>query len=159
MARILGIDPGLRNVGLCVMEGRKVLHHDTFDPGGGIVSEIINQIIFVLKAQVTRWQPTLAAVEQVVWQGRRNRNMIPLAGVAGAIAGYLVGRGIPTYVLTPSMKADDWQSPPSGWTEHDRDARALAITVHDAVSAELRMNVTKKQVDKLERLVGRCVHG
>jgi hypothetical protein len=129
---ILGVDPGIRNTGWCIISsktGRAGRHGVIQPPGAGnittewAVQYTLNKLGEIIAAEL----PCCASVEQVVWQGRRRRIAIPLAHVAGAIVGFILGQGIPVYVLTPNMKPKDGVVPlPDGWSEHEGDAANLA---------------------------------
>lgn len=122
----LGVDPGLRNLGLCVLKDRTVLMTDTIDPGSTAdFPALLNMISSHLRGLLRCWPIDVAAVESVVWLGRRKRMLFPLCQIAGFVTGVLVSAQIPTYLLTPNMKGP-YKKKPSRWTEHEYDAFRLA---------------------------------
>lgn len=133
---VLGVDPGLRHTGWCVLRGNRAVARGTIvPPGRGKMSleEILSYVLPRLKAVADEWEPDIAVVEQVTWYGRPKRITLPLSHVAGAIIGVLLLR-CPVYVFIASMKKG---KPPRGktWDEHQKDAYVLATVAKKAENA------------------------
>ena len=124
---VLGVDPGIRNVGLCLGTGTN--QKTIVCPRKWPFERCLEHIM----AEVRTWidNADVVAVEEVVW--RQRRGMLPLAHVAGAVVGAALAAGKIVYLLTPSMKGEVG-SVPKGWTEHSADARALARVAYRAES-------------------------
>lgn len=140
---ILGVDPGLRHLGVAVLEDGKVLYHDTMiPPGRGKISteDAIRAALCFMSILIEEWGPDYAVVEQVTWYGKRYRIMLPLSHIAGACVGYLVHH-CPVYLLLANQRRPvripkAWLG--ESWDDHQRDAAALATVVrrhHAALAA------------------------
>ena len=132
-AIILGVDPGVKHSGYAVVQGRTVLEHGVIvPPGRGKLSagQAIEAVLVGLEAVLRRHKITVAAVEEVQWYGYRQRITLPLAHVAGAVMGLLLGRGIPVYsILASQRRLCPVKRSKRGWDEHDLDALELAQLV------------------------------
>lgn len=144
---ILGVDPGLRHTGYALVDGPRLVSRGTIDLSSPDPTPLtpVDVIPSVLRELVDlAGLAAVGAVEEVVWQGQRRRGMLPLAHVAGAVAAWLLGQGIPVYLLTPAMKHKG--AIPKGIarrlkTPHERDAYRLA---RFAARAEQRLYRTAK---------------
>jgi Holliday junction resolvasome RuvABC endonuclease subunit len=136
--RVLGIDPGLRHTGWAVIDdkGRAVAKGTIVPPGRGRIQphEVLEYVLDRLCYIIAEFVPDVAVVEQVAWYGRGRRITLPLAHVAGGIAGFLLGRYIPVHLLLAAQK--NFVCRRKGWTEHEKDAYVLAIVVQKAVVAD-----------------------
>src|SRR5688572_3315394 len=123
---VLGIDPGIKNTGWCVMRNGRVGRHGVIVPPGNKKLPLefcLQYILTELDPIIIREEIAVAAVEHVVWQGRRRRITMPLSHIAGAIIGYCLARGLVVHALTPAMKDKKVFELP---TEHEKDAANLA---------------------------------
>ncbi len=141
--RILGVDPGLRNTGLCLIDDKgKTLYHAVIEytpRGKRPLEEYMGYVIPDFTNIVTELTPSHASVEQVVWQGRRQMIAMPLSHMAGALIGILLTQPWhpDVFVLTPTMKGmDKCPRQSAGWSDHEYDARLLAEKVRRFVIAE-----------------------
>lgn len=131
MSTVLGIDPGIRNTGWCILVDGKAKAHGVIHTQRQPWVECIAIILNRLDNMVGDWSS--AAVEHVAWYGRSRKITLPLSHIAGAITGFLIGTGIPVYCLIPSMKAKKkW---PAKWSEHEKDAANLALVAEQYESA------------------------
>jgi len=132
MARlILGIDPGLRNTGVALLQDGKIIWKVTWvTPGKGKVpiGDAVKFVLNQLDAYIAV-NPDVVVVEQVGYQGTFARIALPLAHVAGAIIGYWRGRKVPVYCLWAHMKKAKAPRGSSRWTEHEKDAAILATVI------------------------------
>lgn len=147
---ILGVDPGIRNTGIAVLDGGKAVYRTTVCPQQRtklIPSEVIRCLVPVLSAVLTKYTPSATVVEEVTWYGRARRAMLPLALVAGAIVGISIARNVDTYLLLASMR-DKTKTWPASWTEHERDAAALAMRLHlwFAADAKDRSDLSRRSL-------------
>lgn len=133
--RIIGIDPGIRNVGVVVADDEKPLYYSTLTTPEKDLAIVLGVYLRTLASLIKKYRPVVAALEQVVWQGRQRRNMIPLSHFAGAMTGLLVANGIPTYQLTPNQKKIVTRR--KGWTEHEKDAYSLTRVIVGASKERL----------------------
>lgn len=145
---ILGVDPGIRNTGVAVLADGKAVYRTTVSPKQRsklIPSEVIRCLTPVLNAVITKYTPSVTVVEEVTWYGRARRAMLPLALVAGAIVGISIARHVDTYLLLASMR-DKVKTWPKSWTEHERDAAALAMRLHRwfALDAAKRSDLSRR---------------
>ena len=132
---VLGVDPGLRHTGYAVLrDGRPVETGVLVPPGALSLEVVIRFVTEQLRGIVHQWKPEYAAVEQVAWFGRQRRVTMPLSHIAGAIAGFLLGRGVSTCLLLPTMKGERRIKIPRmgrSWSEHEKDAFRLATIAHE----------------------------
>lgn len=147
---ILGIDPGIKHTGLCVLDDGKPVFATTVIPpqsGKVLVMEVLECLLPVLNAVISKYSPSVTVVEEVTWYGRARRAMLPLALVAGAIVGTCIARRVDTYLLLAAMrnKSKRW---PTRWTEHERDAARLAYRLHEwcASPAAKRSDLSRRLV-------------
>lgn len=148
---ILGVDPGIKHTGLCVLDnGKPVFTTTLIPPGRGkfLVSEVLCHILPAINAAISKYTPSVTVVEEVTWYGRARRAMLPLAHIAGAIVGTSIARSVDTYLLLANMrnKTKRW---PTKWTEHERDAARLAYRLHEWYATD-----AAKRSDLHRRLVG-----
>ena len=128
-------------------------------PLGALTTEsVIRYTITGLGKVFDTWHPEYAAVEQVAWFGRRSRVTMPLSHVAGAITGFLLGRGVSTFLLLPTMKGERTIKIPRvgrGWSDHEQDAYRLAMTAGECVTA--RRVGASSSLRKLSAALRRCI--
>jgi Holliday junction resolvasome RuvABC endonuclease subunit len=131
----VGIDPGYRNLGWCVVETRngtrevEILGRGTF--GIKTSTQWVSQFEALLR-QVAEWvlapfSPVEAVgVELISWYGRR-RGVLALAHLAGACAalGLAVSSRVRLFPAAQVKAASAHYPAPSEFTEHERDALAL----------------------------------
>ena len=119
---ILGIDPGIRNCGLVVINGAgRVMVRETIrNPRAWPLMRCVARIVDRISQE--DMASGVVVAEEVVWQGRRG--MLPLAHVAGAVVGAAYAMGRVVYLLTPSMKKNGRK--PKAFSEHEYDAYLLA---------------------------------
>ncbi len=121
-----------------VINGRACSHGVIEVPGSGKlpVHEVLQTVLPGLACLLERYGPDTVVVEQVTWYGRARRITLPLSHVAGGIAGYVLAAGANVYLLQASQRLREippsWQKWP---TDHERDAAALAIVVHQHLHA------------------------
>ena len=164
---ILGVDPGLRHTGYCVLRDGKVTEHGVILAEGHgklPLPDAIRIAIAGLSSIIRRAQPSAAAVEQVGWYGSRKAITLPLSHVAGGIAGYLLALNIPVYLLLATQRrASSVKRPRKGWEEHDLDAYELALLakahldVLDADGGSIPRALLA--VDRRKIIIPRDVHG
>lgn len=120
---ILGVDPGIRNIGLAVVNeaGRLVCRETVTNPRKRPFLKCLAEVVRKVRLHAGVTCDTVV-VEEVIWRGRRG--MLPLAHVAGAVVGVAVERGCTTYLVTPAMKKNGRK--PKAWSEHEWDAYLLA---------------------------------
>ena len=163
LARILGVDPGIRHTGWAIVDnGRLGRHGLLYTPGPGrlLVSEVLAFVLPLLSKVADRETASMAAIEEVVWRGMRRRVTMPLSHVAGAIAGMLVERGLDVYLLTPSMKAKELPKLRGNWSDHEQDAARLALRVWTVLNAPADSSRSKRSVDnEQDTFVARLVPG
>ena len=138
---ILGVDPGLRHTGYCIIVDGKPKEHGVVvaEGSGKLPVECAIRVVLVgLGPILARWPEVgAAAVEQVQWYGYGRRVTLPLAHVAGTITGYLLAGGIPVYLLLATQRRSiSIKRPKPGWEEHDLDALELAILAKRHLDAE-----------------------
>ena len=134
--KILGVDPGLRHLGLAVLEDGRVVDHYTVVPKGRGKIPIEQALTTAMGALNNVFKDhfiSYAAVEQVSWYGKRHRVMLPLSHVAGCLVGYLCACGVPSCLLLAHQRRPvkiprAWRG--ESWDEHQRDAAALATVLH-----------------------------
>lgn len=130
---ILGFDPGIRHTGWAVLRDSHPLAVGTLVPATTsklLPSEVLAFVRPVVIELISKYTPSVTVVEEVTWYGRARRAMLPLAHVAGAIAGMSSALGVPTYLLLAAMrnKTKRW---PKRWSEHERDAARLAYRMYE----------------------------
>lgn len=134
---VLGVDPGLRHTGWAVVKdsGQAAARGTLIPPGHGRIQphEVLEYVLPRLTDVIERFRPDIVVVEQVTWYGRGRRITLPLAHVAGAIAGMCVGLGLPVYLLLANQKTFTCQK--RGWSEHEKDAFVLATEVQRYINA------------------------
>lgn len=136
---IMGVDPGIKNTGICVLDNGKPVFATTVvlpQRNKVLVMEVLECLVPAINATISRYTPSATVVEEVTWYGRARRAMLPLALVAGAIAGTSIARGVDTYLLLAAMrnKTKRW---PTKWTEHERDAARLAYRMHEWFASDV----------------------
>ncbi len=131
------MDPGLRHTGWAVIrdDGKPIAKGTIVPPGHGRIQphEVLEYVLPKLNDAIARFEPDVVVVEQVTWYGRGRRITLPLAHVAGAIAGMCVGAGLPVYLLLANQKTFTCQK--RGWSEHEKDAFVLATEVQRYINA------------------------
>jgi hypothetical protein len=150
---ILGVDPGIKNTGLCVLDGGKPVFATTVvlpQRSKVLVMEVLQCVLPILNATITKYGPSVTVVEEVTWYGRSRRAMLPLAIVAGAIVGTSIARNVPTFLLLAAMRSKIKRLPRK-WTEHERDAARLAYRMNEwfALPVEKRSNLQRRLVGTL----------
>lgn len=130
MGKVIGIDPGLRHTGWAVLDeqGKRVASDTLVYPARGkqFIGDYIGWVLPQIDAVVRQYDAKHAAVEIVSWYGRARKITIPLSHMAGALAGWLAGIHVETFLLVPNMKGLVRGTFAS---EHERDAVALARRV------------------------------
>ncbi len=126
----LGVDPGYRNMGLCLLDAStsRVIRKTTLHNGSindwqkGFAPLLYGIEKFSGTATIDS-----AAVEMISWYGKR-RGSLQLAHLAGGCVGYLLARGIDTRFFTPKeVKAMSAKSTRKGYDEHQNDALSLCL--------------------------------
>ena len=131
MATVLGIDPGVKHTGWCVLQdGKPVARGVIIPPGDGkhFVSEVLAWVLPKMSAVLQDYMPTLVAVEEVTWFGRGRRITLPLSHIAGALMALSSLSGSVTFALLPHQKPKKrprWIT--KIWSEHEADAALLAL--------------------------------
>ena len=126
----LGVDPGYRNMGLCLLDttGPKVIKRTTLH--NGPIRAWQSGFPFLLDGIgkfIGTNIPDAAAVEMISWYGKR-RGSLQLAHLAGGSVGYLLALGIrPVRFFSPKeVKSMSETNPsPKGFDEHQSDALSL----------------------------------
>lgn len=134
---ILGVDPGLKHTGWCVTREGKPVDWGTIIPppvDGRLQPDYVLGIVCPEILKLTKeYHPDYAAVEQVAYYGIRRSITLPLSHVAGGIVGCLVASQVPTALLLAAQRRAVKPWPGSRkWTEHERDAYALATVLRAA---------------------------
>lgn len=163
--KILGIDPGLRHTGFCLTgEGDRVVARGVLvPPGRGRIQhhQVLAYVLPRLGVLIDEHRPDIAVVEQVTWYGRGRRITLPLAHVAGAIAGFCLSRNVSVYLLLANQKT--FLCRKRGWSEHEKDAFVLATEVRRYVAAETagdRTILRKRSAVGARRIIaGSNAHG
>lgn len=124
---IMGVDPGLLNVGVAVYDTvtRKPLYQVTLSPAHIPPKNWLGRVRWILNALgllVEEHKPGWFVVETMVWQGKR-RGVLPLAQAAGAILGFLFAHGPVTGVVPSKVKERSRGG--NGKTPHEVDALSL----------------------------------
>lgn len=123
---ILGIDPGFRACGWCLVGDSKVLSKGTVKNGSlkdwrpGII-RVINAVEDALQR---RGAIDVVAVEEIVWYGKR-KGSLALAHLAGALYGYFSNHAAVMFFLPRDVKALSATLKKPSWNEHELDALAL----------------------------------
>lgn len=130
---LLGIDPGFRNCGYCLVETNngeqhaKVLHKGTLKLKSS--KEWMTGIQTLLAELATeladRPSPEVVAVEMISWYGKR-KGVLALAHLAGAFAGAFGGRA--RVLLFPAVlvkRSTESYPTPKRFNEHEADALSL----------------------------------
>lgn len=130
---ILGVDPGIRHTGWVVLDDQTVVGRGTIVPPGRgkmLVSQALSFILPEIAAVLAAYHPSIASVEEVTWYGKTRRITLPLSHVTGAVAGVCLASGVSVCLLLANMRKNI--KGPRGsakWTEHERDAYALATVL------------------------------
>ena len=130
--RILGVDPGLKHTGWALIDEKgKDKGHGVFVPplkGKQLVNIFLGHILPWFEAILTLTVPHVVVIEEVQWYGKGRKIMLPLAHVAGALAGLAVFH--PTrpkvYLLLAHQRGHGKRRFGKAWQEHDTDAFWLA---------------------------------
>ena len=135
LGTVLGIDPGLRNIGWAVAKGGVVIAHGVFHPNKRKVVPLVSviaQAVGFVGDLIRKYRVGRVVVEEVRWRGIRARVLFPLSHVAGALTavGVLV-LGSEAVVLVPPHQRGRAPRLKRGATEHERDAAALAVNHGD----------------------------
>jgi len=122
-----GIDPGLRNLGLAVLDETGKTQAAAHVKVQGLAS-IIGAVMKYIDPEVAR-----VGIEAYSFFGPR-KNYGPMCEVIGAIKATLLRRDIPYVMLQPRQKdgASRKLSRPLGESEHAFDARCLALLASEA---------------------------
>lgn len=165
---ILGIDPGLRHTGYCVLVDGKPREHGVIrleGHGKVAIADALRCMVGGLCPVLSRCGPLdAAAVEQVGWYGSRKAITLPLSHTAGCLVGFLLACDVPVYLLLANQrKPVAVKRPRAGWEEHDLDALELAIVAKahlDAVAAgEGSIPRALSAVDRRRITVEKPAHG
>lgn len=137
---VLGVDPGLRHTGVVVVGPTgKVRHHSLIEypeRGKHLVSNYLSFILPRLDKIVSKFRPGWAGVEEVQWYGSRKSILVPLSHSAGAIIALLWARGVSVVPILAQMRRKiRLGRVPASWSEHEKDALAIAFRVQDYVNA------------------------
>mgnify|MGYP001558261413 CR=1 FL=1 len=131
MRTVLGIDPGVKHTGWCVLKaGKPIARGIIIPPGEGKhgVAEVLAWVLPRMRRILLDYGPTLVAVEEVTWYGRGRRITLPLSHIAGALMALSALSTSATFVLLPGQKIKKrprWIT--SKWSEHEADAALLAL--------------------------------
>jgi hypothetical protein len=115
-----GIDPGLRNLGLAVLDETGKTH-----AAGHETVQTLDDIILAVEGYMNRDQVVKVGIEAYAFFGPR-KNYGPMCEVIGAIKATLIGRGIAYVMLQPRQKERAKLARPAGEPDHAYDARCLA---------------------------------
>src|SRR3990172_4772881 len=123
----LGVDPGVRNCGLAVVEKDNgkltLLRHRTIVTTG---TNLVNQLIQVGRAvgqMIEEYNPDVVVVEDALWYGVKRKGLLDLPKCVWAVVAYSEGGGIRAR-LVPAGAKSKVKIPPNlvpkknGWTEH-----------------------------------------
>lgn len=127
--KILGVDPGLHHTGYALLDAKgRAVEHGVFEPplkGKNLVNLYLGYILPWFFALLQRTKPDVVVIEEVQWYGRARRIMLPLAHVAGALAGLALAHA-KVYLLLAHQRGHGKRKKGKKWTEHDTDAFWLA---------------------------------
>ena len=137
MRTVLGIDPGVKHTGWCVLRDtgplsvyKPIARGVIIPPGEGKhgVAEVLSWVLPRMRQVLLDYGPTLVAVEEVTWYGRGRRITLPLSHVAGALIALSALSKAVLFVLLPGQKVKKrprWIT--EKWSEHEADAALLAL--------------------------------
>lgn len=132
---VLGIDPGLRNIGWAVARDGKVIAHGVFHPNKRKVVPLVSviaQAVGFARDLIRKYRVGRVVVEEVRWRGIRARVLFPLSHVAGALTAVGVSMlDSESVALVPPHQRGRAPRLPAiggrGATPHELDAAALAV--------------------------------
>lgn len=156
--RILGVDPGIRHTGWCVLDDGKPVAHGLILVGGRgrlLVCEVLCVVIPSVRSLLKTYKPSAVVVEEVTWYGRARRAMLPLASIAGAIVGCASSSNICTYLLMASQR-DRKRKWSVKWSEHERDAAALAQGLRNYLDV-VNVGTALKRKQRFDMLMRRTI--
>lgn len=137
---ILGVDPGYRSFGYCLVKVNgtpELITHGVVDMGS---SKDWRAHLPKVAAILSPCKADVVAVEEIVWQGRR-KGAIALAHLVGTVVGYTVGAmGAVVRLYQPrDVKQETARGTfPKDFSEHEKDALSLC---------RLYLNDTQRQID------------
>lgn len=130
--RVMGVDPGIRNCGVVVLEKKnggkvEVLFSKTIVTKSDDCVRKLVQLGDAVFDVAVEFVPHEVVVEDVLWYGRK-KGMLDLAKAVGVVLRVCQGlkpRLVPAHLkkLVPVPKGKVFK----GWTEHARDAYQLAM--------------------------------
>lgn len=153
---ILGLDPGIRHTGWGLVDNGKPRRWGLWlTPGTGKLTsaQVLAFVLPNLDTLVAKYNPTYAAVEEVVWQGIRRRITFPLAHVAGGLVGFLVARGVRVLIVSPSMKNHQQLKLRGNPSEHELDAIRLALRAHDADTVAEDSSLSRRSLATARKII------
>jgi len=129
---LLGIDPGYRNLGYCLVRTNNGTSHAEILQKGTLslktakdwtigLPKLVGQLVDKIQTQ-----PKIVAIEMISWYGKR-KGVLALAHLAGAVAGPFVATGsVIKYFPASMVKQATLDYPaPKNFNEHEADALSL----------------------------------
>ncbi len=125
--KILGIDPGIKATGWCLLNAGKVVSRGVIQRPGRAKATwaVLFGIWTELEEVLFATTPELVVVEDYVWYGRQ-RGFATLCKLVGGIVAR-VHRHAQIKVITPKEKGAK-KKPRKGWSQHETDAYWIAKT-------------------------------
>ncbi len=142
--KILGIDPGIRHVGLALLEEGRLHGLQEHQPRGATLALKLLDLERFLDAVLQAWQPSVAVLEQVIYH-RNVRAALTLGAARGVTLLTLARHGLEIRELSPTRikqavtgngRASKAQvlfmvqrltGHPGPWNDHTADAAACAL--------------------------------
>lgn len=129
---LLGVDPGYRHMGLCLVEANKlgvakVLKKATLKNGAlKDWQRGLPKLVDKLEDFIGLYNVEKAGVEMIVWYGKR-KGVLALAHLAGACYTLLLTKGFDVrFFLPKDVKNNSLQyHAPQGFDEHQHDALSI----------------------------------
>lgn len=149
MKKYVGIDPGLRNLGLAVTtdanEGDAARHYKVTNLG---------EIVERTRQFIDSWAPVeLVGIEAYSFFGAR-KNYGPMCEAIGAIKAVLLEQNTPYIMLQPKQKEKAKLARPAGQEDHAYDARCIAwLTMKHAAAATALQSVGTARVGNRSRSI------
>lgn len=143
---VLGVDPGFRSLGYCVVRlrtaRRVILARGTLGcRRGASWTGALPALVKTLARTVGAWQPAVVAVESITWVGPR-RGALALAHLAGAVGGQYASTAQVVFFPPHTVKRESARGgPPRGWNAHEVDALSLCKLAARATARGRRRGV------------------
>ncbi len=99
--KILGIDPGIRHLGLALLEGGTLRATADHQPRGTTLAQRLLDLQQFLRQFLETWHPEVAALEQVIYH-RNVRSALTLGAARGVTLVLLAQQGIEIHELSPT---------------------------------------------------------